>query len=440
MSVSPLTLTLIHPSDSLASYMQHLATLGPRHPRRIGLLFIQLGLLITACFSCISIAAMNVGLITAIFGALLALVPIHRCIGFWPGIAMVLWMLLSHITNGQFKINEVSQGFLWLGVLWAQVACHHAAPGASRMRSWLVRALVVSICASAVLALAQFFIGRGEAKPFRISPSGPRFFKGTGFFGLHLTQGGVMGIYFFLFMGISAWTSPRWIWFGRIASGIAVAICSSRAALVGMGVAVTAFIAARGRRHVAIAAGAAIGLVLVGGLVLYATQPRRLASMLEMRDGRWPIWHTSWHLVTEHPLLGTGGTPAFRTAYAQAYPLVEPEIPSEFPKGAPHAHNTLLALSAELGVPYMLLWLALLGCCLRGLRIGDPRLWRAGVGVVTMALAFGMFEKLDGETSRALWLSLGMLLAARLPLAPTVDEEVAKPEPNSVSSSKSRGS
>ena len=112
-------------------------------------------------------------------------------------------------------------------------------------------------------------------------------------------------------------------------------------------------------------------------------------------------------------MFGTGGGEKFREAYRDTYPRIVPGIPSEFPAGAPHAHNTVLALAAEYGVPFALIWLALLAVAVAGLRHAPPEVWRAGLGMAIVALAFGQFEKLDGESSRVLWTGLGILLALR---------------------------
>lgn len=401
-------------ADPLSAYFTYLATLRPSHPRRLGLLLIQVGMLVTVGFSCISIAAMNIGLVTAAVGAVVALVPIHRCVGFWLGVAMMAWMALSLLVNGILEVRELSEACLWLGLLWMQIACHHAAPGTERMRLWLVRILVTGIGLSAALAFTQFGVGCGDTKPFRVDPDGPRFVRGSGFFGRHQTQGALMGMYFFLFLGITAWAGAGWIRAGRIVSGAAFLVNGARASLVGMVVAVAAFIAVRGRRHLLLAGVVAISLLVIGGTILYATQTKRFNLMVAMKDGRWPIWNTSVEVITQHPVFGTGGISGFKVAYAEAYPRVESRIPDEFPKGVPHAHNVFLAYAGEFGIPFVLLWLALLGVCLFRLRGGDQRQWRAGVALVALALTIGMFEKLDGEASRVLWLTLGMLLAARV--------------------------
>jgi O-antigen ligase len=193
-----------------------------------------------------------------------------------------------------------------------------------------------------------------------------------------------------------------------------VAICGARAALAGFIVALGGAVAARGRRHLLAALGVAalLGAGAVGVTAL--TQRKRFDDLLALRDTRWDIWRVSLAIVAEHPLLGTAGPAGWREAYREAHPRVVPERPSEFAGGAaPHAHNTPLAFAGEYGIPYALLWFALLVTVVLALRGAAPGLRGAAVGMALMALVFGQFERLDGEASRALWLGLGILVALR---------------------------
>jgi O-antigen ligase len=300
-----------------------------------------------------------------------------------------------------------------LGLIVAQSAFHPSLPGAARLREWVVKILVVTIVAAVTLALVQYVIGKGGEKPFRIDPNGPRFFQSTGFFSIQLTQGVVMGLLCLLVGGLAIQVNGWWSRLAQGAAAIGVVICGARAALLGFAVAVSVTIAVRGKRYLWLACGVGLSLLLVSALVLRLSQPERLQGMLAFEDGRWPIWHTSLHVISQSPLLGAGGSLGFKAAYEAAYPVVEPNIRNEFPGGAPHAHNTQLSQAAEHGIPLAVLWLIMIGLPLWYLRHSDPKLFRAGVGMATMALIFGQFENLDGEASRVLWTGLGMLLALR---------------------------
>jgi O-Antigen ligase len=399
-------------ADPLATFAESMAALPNRHPRRLALLMAQVGLFVAVgCFS-LSIAGMNMGLAACLLGCLLAGAPLHRCLCLWPYLAFSAWLGLSLVLAG-IPNKWIASVSVPIGLIVAQVAFHPSLPGAARLRYWVFRILVVTIVAAVILALAQYMIGKGGAKPLRIDPNGPRFFQSTGFFSIHLTQGAVMGMLCLLVGGLAMQINGWWNRLAQGAAALGVIICGARAAWLGFAAAISMMVAVRGKRYLWLAGGIGLSLMLVAFLVLRLSQPERLERMLAFEDGRWPIWHTSLSIISQSPLLGAGGSPGYKAAYEAAYPLVEPNIPNEFPGGAPHAHNTQLSQAAEHGIPLAFLWLIMIGLPLWYLRRSDPTLFRAGVGMATMALIFGQFENLDGEASRVLWTGLGMLLALR---------------------------
>lgn len=406
--------TAIPPTDPLAGFAAVMTALPAGHWRRRALGLAQLGMLVAVASLPVSIAGMNVGLTAALVGALVARAPLHRCTGAWCYLAYVLWLGLWFACNGGGSKSLLAPLVLPFGLLLAQVTFHPALPGAARLRAWAVRALVLAIAASCLLALAQYTIGRGSAKPWRVDPAGQRFFNSTGFFSIQLTQGAMAAMVGVLLGGMAAGLLPWWRRTGQAAAALAVMICGARAALLAFAAAVAAMVAALGgRRRLLLAAGiGAVLLALALGL-LALTQRQRFDDLLALRDGRWPIWRTSLAVIAEHPLMGTGGGAGFREAYRAAYPRVVPDAPSEFPDGAPHAHNTALAFAAELGIPFAVIWFALLAVAVLGLRGAPPEVWRAGLGLGVVALVFGQFERFDGESSRVLWTGLGILLALR---------------------------
>ena len=271
-----------------------------------------------------------------------------------------------------------------------------------------------AVAAAVLLALGQFFLGRGINRPFRIDSAATQFSRTSGFFGLHLTQGGVMGMLTFLLIALTYDMKKIWRWLPTIVSAVGAILSGARAASLGLAVAITAFFAIRGRRFIVFGMLAGTVFVVCGFTLLYLTQPKRFENLIHLKDGRWPIWRTSWQVALDHPLIGTGGSDQFQTAYKIAYPKVVPDIRSEFPAGAPHAHNTQLSHAAEHGLPFAILWLVMLVTPLLSLwrqRDTHPEVFRAAVGLVAVALFFGQFEKLDGECSRVLWTGLGLLLA-----------------------------
>lgn len=399
--------------DPMADFAAMMSALPMRHHRRLGLALSQFGMLITVACLPVSIAGMNIGLTTALVGAVVARAPLHRCVGAWCYLAYLIWLTLWFAVTGGAPKELVGPLVLPLGLVLGQVTFHLRLPGASLLRGWAVRALVVTIVASCVLALVQFTVGKGGEKPWRVDPHGLRFFHSTGFFSIQLTQGVMAGMVCLLIGGMAAGMGGWWRGIGQAAAAVAVAVCGARAALLGFVLGVAGSIAARGRRHLLLAVVVGVGLLAVVLGMIALTQRQRFNDLMAMRDGRWPIWRTSVAVIAAHPVFGTGGGEKFREAFREAYPRVVPDTPPEFPAGAPHAHNTALAFAAEYGVPFAVIWLALLVVAVAGLRGAPPEVWRAGLGVAIVALVFGQFEKFDGESSRVLWTGLGILLALR---------------------------
>jgi hypothetical protein len=391
------------------TFIATMANLPSRHPRRLALVLAQIGLFVTVLSFGISIAGMNIGIFTCLVGCIGAGAPLHRLVAVWAYLAYVALLYVSLGYHGM-PDNGIAVSSIPLGLIVAQVAFHPDLPGAAVLRRWIMMALVVSVSAAALLALAQYTIGKGGDAPFRLDPAGKRYALSTGFFSIHLTQGAVMGL---LFVLVSAIATGWWRTVGQVASAVCVGICGARGAVLGFAAAVAAMVAARGGRFVFIGVGIAVVMIFAAIGLMRLTQPERLDNSLAMRDGRWPIWQTSLQMIADQPLLGTGGPKNFKETYLRAYPQVVKDIPNEFPGGAPHAHNTQLSLSAEYGIPFALAWLIMLFVPLGHLYRGNPEIFRAGLGIVVMVLIFGQFEKLDGAASRVLWTSLGMLLSLR---------------------------
>ena len=99
--------------------------------------------------------------------------------------------------------------------------------------------------------------------------------------------------------------------------------------------------------------GAAILAVL--GLLAYDTLKIRLLSILDMFNSadssvalRWALWESTMAMIQEHPWLGIGwGT------YPYVYPYYDFFVRNESVT-IHHAHNSLLNIAAEVGIPGML--------------------------------------------------------------------------------------
>lgn len=392
--------------------------------RTWGMHLLQAGMVLVVAALPVSIALMNTGLGLAWLGVLLARAPVHKTVGFWWGMAYVAWQIVSRMA-GLVEGRDVSGGFgmmyTWTGLCLAQVAFSGQSSGAALARRWSVRLLLFSTGAAVLVALGQFFIGhQGSARPLRISPGGTRFGHGTGFFAIHLTFGVMMMMMILVALGGALRTWSGWRTWGWILGGLAtvgLVFSMGRLSFVGIAVGGAALVAAFGRRYFLRAVLAGLAMAMIAGVVLATLQPTRFEKMLRFEDGRWPIWKTSVTMAAQHPVVGIGSSRAYRSAYLDLYDVVNPSIPNEFPKGAPHAHNAFLSLVAEHGLPAVVLWLALLVVVLRALhaRVAThPQTWRTGAALVAGFLAAGLFEHLagDGESCHALWTLLGACLAS----------------------------
>jgi O-Antigen ligase len=399
--------------DAVSRFALNIAALPSRHIRRLAINFAQCGLLLTVVCFPLSIAGMNLGLMIMAVGCLAAGAPLHRCVGFFCYLALFAVLAIS-LSQAWATKHVITAAIVPLGLIVAQIVFHPHLPHAEIIRRWAVRLLVAGIMLSFVVSVGQILIGRGDIKPFRIDPQGERQFLSSGLFSIHLTQGMVMGSLFFILMAVASASEKKiWRWSGIIGTMINIMLCGARSALFGFIFAISAWIMSRGKKYVLIGGISSVGLIVLAFGLMKWTQPERLEKMLALDDGRWPIWTTSLALIRENPWLGTGGPYAYREAYRDKYAPVNGNIYNEFPHGAPHAHNTQLAHASEYGIPYALLWLTLLGITLWHLRHADPLIFRAGVGMAVMAIVFGQFEKIDGESQRVLWTGLGMMLALK---------------------------
>jgi hypothetical protein len=402
-------------ADPLDSWARSLATLPIRHPRRIGMHLLQAGALISISSLPFSMAGMNSGLVVAGLGALLSRLPFHTLTGFRLGMVFCAWLMFSRVVvglpGGQAVFDSTGPFYSWTQLLLVQGAFYRGLPGALRLRTVTVRIMIAAMVLSALLAAIQFTVGFGGGGPWRVQTDGLHGQRSSGFFSIHLTQGAVQALLALAVLGLGAWAGTVWVRIGVVAAATSVMICGARSALLGFIAGAGAGIASRGRKHLLWGIGLAVLMFALGASVFAWTNPQRFSDAVHLQDGRWAIWRTSLHIFQEHPWLGTGGPTPFRAAYLEAFPLVEgPQAWNEFPKGAPHAHHTLLSFATQYGLLAPLLHLTLLFGVVWALR-GRPQ-FRPALAMATTVVVFGQFEYIDASTSHVLWSSLGLLVAA----------------------------
>jgi hypothetical protein len=418
----------------LASFIDGLAALPARHPRRIGLALIQAGTCAAMAALCVSIIVLHAAMVVMVLGLLLARPPIHRLPGFWFGIAFALWQGLSGLV-GPDAAEFLGSGwlFIWLSAYTAAVG--FLAPG---VRRWGLRLLVAAVTASAILAVIQFTVGWADIRPFRVHgpPLGQRFLHGTGFFHIRLAQGIIMGM---IAVALSVdWHGelPRWsLWLGRIAANGGVVLSTARSAVLGLAAGLAASCCGRGRRFFIIGLVLSAAALAIGLGLIWCLEAQRIRDMFAGNSLRQHIWRISGMVIAERPLFGAGGQEAFHQRYLQLVPVYFDRHPVSAAEreafdydaahdGAAHAHNGPMACAAEYGIPAagcFLAWLGALAWFAYRRRASAPAAWSMALGVVAVVLVAGMFERYSSAT----FYGIAVLMGLTVSLAIRPDRESA---------------
>lgn len=410
--------------DAIAAFHAELAGLPERHPRRLGLLAMRIGIIALTAALPLGVAVQHMALLgVALPGALLARAPLHRMPGFRIAVAFVLWQVISlGFTLAQGTCSGSPQGGLGLMYIWLAVPVALVAFSDLTVRRRALIAVAVTLTVSTVLACLQFFIGRDNSAFLKISWSGQdRLQHGVGFAPIHLTQGYIMALLTLLFIHQRVIADPMPAtqrWGISVLAAMALLVSKARSALVALPVALAVGIAARGGRRLLLGVAVLLLGMLISMLALISLDRARFERMARQDDGRWAIWRISAHIIQDHPLIGCGGAEAFTQEYIRLFPLVNPGIDDETAgTGHAHAHNSLLTIACEHGLPAMFLYLGFLGALLHAawrMRVTWPQRWSLALAVTALALTAGMFENLAAHTAPAYatWIALALALSA----------------------------
>ena len=379
---------------------------------------LRLGMVAMLPLLCTGPAGPNICMGITACGCLLARPPMRHLPGLPWALGFCAWVGISAIISG--LVGYIAHPMRGLGVAYTWISLYFAVVSFSHRPtlSLALRALAITVLCSAVLALAQFTIGLGDHGPLRLDPHGKRFEHGVGFMALHLSQGPVMAYAALLLLaaGQALVIPARTAMVGALAASAAVFLSTARMAYLGLAAGLASGVAARGRVYVMRALAAFVIIAGTVVLVLYHWQPVRTARALHGDDGRWIIWRTSMAIVRDHPLVGAGGPEGFKAEYNWRFADEIPGGKNEFIiGGAPHAHNSLLSMAAEHGLPSVALYvgfiLAVLLACFR--RRTDAAIsWRLGLCLCVTSLTAGMFENLSGHSvpAYAFFVALGISL------------------------------
>ena len=379
-------------------------------------------LLITGCLcTCVSVSLslvlMHVGLAMMTAGVLIGACPVHRLPGFTWGCLFAAWQISAMLLRPEHDPRSIfRQGygttFIWFALFPAILVLAE-----SRWRHWAIRLMVLAALASFVLALVQFFIGFGGQRPFRVSATSGAKYTSAGFTPLHLTQGFIMTLITLILSSQQSTSraSAVMLWSGRFMTIMAVLLANSRSGFMALLGGFTAwFAAAQGRIR-----WWSLIVVAVGGPLLAAwiwiVNAAALQALVNMEDGRLTIWRVAAHVAAEHPWFGVGEG-RFAAANDLMLPKLYPDHSQDTWLNSPDAHNSILGLASEHGIPAVLLFVAFIGSLLRHLyrrRMENPHGWRLGCGAAA-ALAFGsQFEHYAGHSapSYAFFVALAFAVA-----------------------------
>jgi O-antigen ligase len=192
-------------------------------------------------------------------------------------------------------------------------------------------------------------------------------------------------------------------------------------------------------------------LVLVAGTALCFTLPTfrhgvtsRVATIFQTNEvsgtsggsGRTDTWRAAQKAFARHPILGigAGSFPHVSNDLMLETPGVDLVTYALRPNGA-EVHNTFLGTVAELGLPGLALFLGLLISAAAGLRRASVRARRAGLSFVHRVANAALVSMagwavtsffLESETSRPIWIVIGLSLAlAKLVPAGALSDESA---------------
>ncbi len=237
----------------------------------------------------------------------------------------------------------------------------------------------------------------------------------------------------------------------RLIAAIAVPLCAagiflslSRGGLVALAALMLAGTVFAGRWRMAITL--MLTVIAAGGFIYYtqlAPLPaRERVSSAKGGTGRTDLWTVGWREVQAHPItgVGVGNFPNTSAEYTLRPGLIQ-RTDLIFNERPYVTHNTYLQIMAETGVPGLLLFLGVIGACLRWTLLA-ARIWARRGQVAMEALARSMFLGLCGMLvadffisvmySKLLWvlLALGPAMYAIASREDTAETAIDEPDPD----------
>lgn len=345
---------------------------------------------------------------------------------FWPLPAFLLWALLAPTLAGRPPSGTgVARTLDLLGIPVAAVALARLPPARRRQLGLGLAALFLVSCTLAGLqsfglwpSLEHFDSLRWTRLPFDrvyegVDDTSGRFMGGgLPFHRLKFAHVGSLAVVVAFALGLRAQGRARAAALGVAGLGLlsVVLFPYARAAAASLLVALAVLVLLALPRRAALAACAS--LVLGAALALSLVAPLRerfLAGLTSEGSGdRAAILATGMRAVRTHPLVGVGPGRFRPSRFADA------ATPAHVRENAGKAHNQVLSIAAETGVPGALLFLLLLAVLFRRLALADPAgLAGAGALVFFVALSSVHDPLYQAQFSMALPLVMGFALWPR---------------------------
>jgi O-antigen ligase len=308
------------------------------------------------------------------------------------------WMVIASILNDNAATSlvEIREGWLFLAVPAGVLVMQN-----QRDRRCILNAFIVALIVAALYGVLQYFTGLSLFKTHAAAEMPFGGFRAQGGFSHALTYGNYISVaaVTLLTLALHRQSDLPLLWstlavvVGLLAV-IATVLSFSRGPIIGLILSLV-IIAALLRSRKALAALAVGGLVCAVLIwqVPYMADRFTTGAIVE-RDGNYQrsrryIWSHTIEIIRQHPVIGVG--PAnFRDHYRATIP--EESVP-EFV--VPHAHNDLLQVTVEGGLPaavlWLGLWLAILTVAWRGRRHRSPDRLPAPAYSLAMLLGSLMF-------------------------------------------------
>ena len=319
--------------------------------------------------------------------------PFHK----WVLVFIALTAVSLLWTNSQeetlYRTGLYSQLFVMIWMLWQHTTV-------TEIR-FLMRAYIYGEMLACASTIMNYLNG---AKYLGVLTSDTRY-AATGFDPNDIALTLAVGIPIGWYLGTRGSPLSRYFHRGYVPLAfMAILLAASRGGVISLGVSLFSLLFVGGRlsgvKRVVLVAVIA---VTMGGLVLLAPTAgtdRLLSTGQELRTGnlsnRVDIWLAGLRLFVQSPLVGIGAG-GFRTA-------VVPELGKEVV-----AHNTYLAILAELGILGALVFVTVVGLCVRTVRrlpLTERRLWE----ITLLTLGVGVFS-LSWDINKNAWLIIGLAVA-----------------------------